>query len=86
MYKVEYHKRVIKFLSKQNLDFRKKVLDSFDEIALTPHQNNFDIKPMQGEKDNYRLRLGKYRIIFEIKDEQLLIKVIDAGSCGDIYK
>ena len=34
----------------------------------------------------YRLRLWKYRILFEKSEDKLIILVIDVGSRWDIYK
>lgn len=86
-YSVEYHKVVIKFLQKQNKTFAAKVLDIFDAIAANPQNSNFDIKPLANSpKNHYRLRVGKFRFLFEIRDNELLIYCYDADSRGGIYK
>ena len=43
-----------------------------------------DIKPLSGRKGEYRLRAGKYRIIFFIKNENIYVVKVDTR--GDIYK
>lgn len=86
-YSVEYHKSVIKFLQKHDLDLSKRVLDAFDKIALNPTKSNLDIKPLSGSpKNHFRLRIGKYRFLYEIRDELLLVYCYDADSRGGIYK
>ena len=86
-YSVDYHKKVIKFLAKQDIDFRIKILNIFEDIALNPFENSCDIKPYKSKTPNqYRLRVGKYRFIYEIKNDVLCIYVSDAGSRGSIYK
>ncbi|WP_366141588.1 hypothetical protein [uncultured Helicobacter sp.] len=32
------------------------------------------------------MRIGKYRILYEIRDEEILIYAYDADSRGDVYK
>ncbi len=87
MYSVEYHKRVIKFLAKKDLKFKIQVLDIFDDIAKNPHASNYDIKPFKNAQNNkYRLRIGKYRFIYKIINEEICIYVDDADSRGGIYK
>ena len=43
-----------------------------------------DIKPLVGRKGEYRLRVGKYRIIFFISNDTVYIVKIDTR--GDVYK
>ena len=43
-----------------------------------------DVKPLSGRKGEYRLRAGKYRIIFFIESEDIYIVKLDTR--GDIYK
>ncbi|MEA2050466.1 MAG: type II toxin-antitoxin system RelE/ParE family toxin [Campylobacterota bacterium] len=86
MYDIDYHKKVIKFLAKQDIEFIKKILNTFDKIAINPYNNEFDIKPYKSKISNqYRLRVGKYRFIYQVKDDILFIFISDAGSRGSIY-
>ena len=43
-----------------------------------------DTKPLEGEKNAYRLRVGKWRIVFQMFENEIIIR--DIGSRGDIYK
>lgn len=45
-----------------------------------------DIKPLSGRTNVYRLCVGDYRIIYELYHDILLIKVLDVGNRGQIYK
>ena len=58
-------------------------------LGLTQKPPVGDIKPMQGTQDErYRLRIGKYRIIYKygLENELEILHIIDIGSRGDIYK
>ncbi|MNW58167.1 Plasmid stabilization system protein [compost metagenome] len=56
----------------------------FSSDAPYSHANT---KKMKGsEKDVYRLRVGSYRIIYEIINNELIIFVVRVGPRGDIYK
>ena len=44
------------------------------------------IKVMQGYECMYRLRVGQYRLIYQIKQSELIVFVLKAGGRGDIYK
>lgn len=84
-YRVETSKEVDKFLDKHK-DIAPKVLQSLRIIAQNPFDNALDIKKLQGESYKYRLRIGKYRLLYEIIDEQILIYAYKAQSRGDVYK
>ena len=44
-----------------------------------------NIKKLKGSEE-YRLRIGKYRFIYQIKENVLVIIMEKADSRGDIYK
>ena len=47
-------------------------------------------RPMGNKKlkgrDSYRIRVGNYRVIYEIFDNILTVEVIDLGHRKDIYE
>jgi len=46
---------------------------------------NGDIRPLEGTKDSFRLRIGNWRIIFSwINSNQIFIEKIDTR--GQVYK
>ena len=36
--------------------------------------------------DRYRVRQGQYRIVYEIRDRELIVFVVKVGSRGDVYR
>lgn len=85
-YKLLIAKAVIAFFKTQNKSVIQKSLTTFDEIAANPFDNHYDIKKMQGCNNHYRLRLGKIRFLYEIKDQEIVIFFYKAGYRGDVYK
>ena len=44
-------------------------------------------KPLKGDrKDQWRYRIGDYRLIVEIKDNELIILLIKIGHRREVYK
>lgn len=80
MTKIIYLKSAVKALEKYDIKIRSRIIESIDKIPQG------DVKKMRGEKHPplYRLRVGKYRIIYHIENESIIIAKID--SRGDIYK
>lgn len=70
--------------------FLKKIPDKLAD-RLESEMMNLEINPrpfgyikLKG-RDAYRIRVGNYRIIYEIEDKILKVTVIDAGDRKDIY-
>jgi hypothetical protein len=80
-YRIEIEKKAIKFISKQPLKQRERILKA---IYLLPYSG--DIKAMKGFEGFYRLRVGDYRIIYSLDNDLLLISVVEIGNRGDVYK
>lgn len=79
---ISYKKSALKFLKNTDKNTRDKILIGIKGLTKIPPEG--DIKLLQGRDNEFRLRVGKYRIIFECQDNMLVI--IDIGSRGDIYK
>jgi len=60
---------------------RKKI----DLLAVDPFNPILDAKKLHG-RSGYRLRVGEWRILYELKNEELIIIIIKIGSRGDVYK
>jgi mRNA interferase RelE/StbE len=67
----------------ENLEFktRNRIVKGIDRLPAEGDINKMKEKKL---KNLFRLRVGKYRIIYQAEKEQL--KVIDIDTRGDIYK
>jgi mRNA interferase RelE/StbE len=54
------------------------------ELEKLEKNEKADIKPVKGQKNIYRLRVGNYRVLYEIINPDLIIVNIDVR--GNIYK
>ena len=62
------------------------ILRALTPLGDDPRRPNADAKKPAGYEDRYRLRVGDYRVIYEIMDEQLVILVVGAGHRREIYR
>jgi mRNA-degrading endonuclease RelE of RelBE toxin-antitoxin system len=64
----------------------KKIFDSLDK-ALSGLENwEGDIKALQGRKNEYRLKVPPFRIIFRYEKGDSVITVTKIDTRGDAYK
>ena len=87
MFKIKLKKSVTKFLEKRPPKELKIILMKFESLKENPYptNNKLDVKKLTNSSE-YRLRIGKYRFIYQIKDDLLIIVMEKADSRGDIYK
>ena len=86
MYEAKISKAVYKFIKSSRRKFRVVIFNTFDTIVANPFDNTLDIKKLRNKQGHYRLRLGKYRILYEIIQDEILIYFYKADSRGDVYK
>lgn len=83
-YKVRIKKKVIKYLSSLNKKDTNRIFSAIEALAYDPRP--LGNKKLSGEENAYRIRIGSYRVIYEINDNDLMVYVITAGARGDVYK
>jgi mRNA interferase RelE/StbE len=62
------------------------ILRALAPLGDDPRRPDADIKRLTGHGDRYRLRVGDYRVIYEIADEQLIILVVGVGHRREAYR
>lgn len=83
-YQVEFSKAAKKQFRKLPPYIQERVKAKIDELAIDPRPNR--VKKLQGDDNSYRIRVGDYRIVYEIKDNILLIIVIKIKHRSEVYK
>jgi mRNA interferase RelE/StbE len=73
-FKIEIKKSVFKMLRRLDKQTVDKIKNAIDKLAHDPRP--FGYKKLVDEEDLYRIRVGNYRIIYEIHDRVLLIMVL----------
>lgn len=85
MYRIEFTRQAAKALIKAPVATARRIRAKLDVLAKAPFLAYADVKKLAG-RSGYRLRLGDWRVIYEIDNGQLILLVIDLGTRGDIYK
>lgn len=74
---IKYSKQSKKFISKHDLKTQERIKSAINKILVG------DIRPLKGFDNRYRLRVGTYRIIFTLGENEIYILLAD--NRGDIY-
>ncbi len=81
-YEIVFSRKAIKELAKIPTQYEEAIKAHIDELAENPRP--FGYIQMKGE-DAFRVRVGNYRIIYEIQDDILLVYVIRIAHRKDVY-
>ena len=54
--------------------------------ALESDPRASGVKKLKSQRDLYRIRVGDYRIIYEIQDAVLVVLIVKVGKRGDVYR
>jgi mRNA interferase RelE/StbE len=83
-YRIEVKRSAAKVLKKIPKPERKSISKKIDSLA--EKLPNPDITKMKGNNPFHKVRVGNYRIIYEIQDDALLILIVKIGHRKDIYR
>ena len=81
---MEVKRSAAKALKKIPKADRKRIADKIDSLAEGPP--NPDTTKMKGNNPFHKIRVGDYRIIYEIQEDVLLILLVKIGHRKDIYR
>jgi len=82
MYKIVLTKHAQKTLDKFADHIAEPIFNAILNLQENPRPNGY--RQLKG-RDGYRIRVGNYRIIYDIYDFELVIDVIAIGHRKEIY-
>lgn len=82
MYRIEIKRSAEKELAALPKSEQARIGAAIDLLSQTPRPP----KRVQLSKDRYRVRVGNYRIIYDVFDEVLTVHVIRIGHRKDVYR
>lgn len=74
--------------AKAHRNLPNKVKKRIDQVisVLTENPRPFGYKKLSGHEELYRLRVGDWRIVYAIKDDELIILVIKIAPRCRVYQ
>lgn len=85
-YKIEFTKRAGKEFDRLPKGVRDRVIKALYMLAQDPFSELLKIKKLKGASHLYRLRFGDYRVVYEIRQNILVIVVVKIGHRRDVYR
>ena len=83
-YEIEFTAAAARQVRKLPRPARDRVLDAIEDLADDPHP--FGSRKLVDGQSAWRIRIGDYRVIYEIDDGELLVTVIRAAHRREVYR
>jgi mRNA interferase RelE/StbE len=83
-YTVEFAPPAAKQFRKLRGDIRDRVAARVDSLALDPRPHG--VEKLAGADNLYRVRVGDFRIVYEIHDKRLIVLVLRIADRKDVYR
>lgn len=85
MFEVIYRKRALKGLARMPAALRERAREALALLAANPDRHGLDVRSLQG-RDGFRLRIGDWRLLYQVDRGRLIILVVEVGPRGEVYK
>lgn len=83
-YRITFKSSAAKELGKLDKQTQRRILTAIDALALDPRPSG--VKKLRAEFDQYRIRVGHYRVVYEIADGELHILVLRIAHRRHVYR
>lgn len=67
-----------------NAPNRRRIVEVIQTLAVDPRPSA--CKQLAGREAAYRLRVGDYRIVYTIKDGEIVVEIIKIGRRREVYR
>jgi mRNA interferase RelE/StbE len=63
---------------------RERIEKAMEKLTKTPFPHG--VEKMEGEPERWRIRVGKYRIIYRLEEAQRTVVIVTVGHRREVYR
>lgn len=82
-YHIEFKPSAKKELAQLPRDTGENVVRAIASLAKNPRPHGY--KKLTGSQHSYRIRVGDYRVVYSLFEQQLIIEIVKIGNRKDVY-
>ena len=83
MYEIIFSKKSAKFINRLGAGYKNKIKKIFEVMKNNPF--SYPYKKIKGETDLYRIRVGNYRILYQVDKNKKWIIILKIDKREKIY-
>jgi mRNA interferase RelE/StbE len=83
-YRIEFRRSAERDLRKIRTEMLPRILLAIEELASNPRPSGF--RKLEGAEHSYRIRVGDYRVLYEVADKLLVVSIEHVRHRRDAYR
>ena len=83
-YRIDFKPSAEKSLTKLPTGLQKRIVRAVELLAENPRPHG--VVKMEGDENLWRIRVGDFRVVYEIHDSVLLVMVLRVGHRREVYR
>ncbi len=83
-YAVQYDPKALKELTKLDKPVARRIVKAVDGLQREPRPNG--ARPLAGYPHLWRIRIGDYRVVYTIKDAELVVLALRVAHRSSVYR
>lgn len=85
MWRLVIEREAAKALDRAPVNVQRLVLRKLRELAVDPYSRRNNVKKLAG-RPGFRLRVGDWRVIYDLQAAELVVLVVKFGPRSSIYE
>ena len=81
---IEYDPRALKELTKLDKPVAQRIVRAVDALSADPRPSGS--RPLVGHDDLWRIRVGDHRVIYTIRDAELIVLALRVAHRSSVYR
>ena len=83
-YRIEWKPSALRELKRIQREAIARIVDAVESLSADPLPSG--VRKLQGSDHTYRIRVGHYRVIYEVLRSRLLIQIVRVRHRKDVYQ
>lgn len=83
-YRIIWKSSAEKELRKLPHDIITQLLEIIEKLAINPYP--FNVKKLTSMEHTYRIKYRNYRVVYEVLNNEVVVRIIRIGHRGEVYR
>lgn len=83
-YSIEFLNSAASEFEKLDAKTQKRIGSRIDALSTNPRPDG--CTKLKGSTNTYRIRVGDYRVLYDVEDKRIVVTVIKVGHRRDVYR